>query len=73
MKIKDMLWIFLNYTNSTYSEAYRYERRNVDWAIVSSNLEFGVKIGTGGFRSDKFEVYIIIKIMGFNFLKMFKV
>lgn len=47
----------------------RYESRNVDWAVMYSNLEFGVKIETRDFKSGKFSVRVTIKIMGFNFLK----
>lgn len=49
-----------------------YESRNVDWVVAYSNLEFGKKIGTEDFKSDEFNVYIIIKMTDFNFLKIFR-
>lgn len=45
----------------------------VDWAVAYSNLEFWEKIETEDLKSDKFNVYIIIKMMDFNFLKIFRV
>lgn len=55
-----------------FQKFIRYESRNVDWVVMYLNLEFGMKIEIRDFKLGKFSVRVTIKIMGFNFLKVFQ-